>query len=388
MASSGEISRMTSSRLPPRQAPPDLIEIWMADPQAAREAARGGGSEWRSAIECAARLTPAKPAFVHDALSAAVFDAEGGLLWAQERFVERFDELVPSPDLVVSAMGVRQPKIFACSARDGSAALIVCTPIDGARSWPLTQDCREAAAAPRAAILALAISTGEADETLSGVARAYGLTAMEARIAAALVHGGDLRKAAKRAGLAYSTARQAFQSILRKTGTSRQSAAVALFSRMTSGLARDPSEEAACLIDQFGLSLREARLVPLLSDGMTRTESRPCARFVGRCGEGCVCAHFPAARRVVGCRAGEDRCGDTHGSSACNSNRRRIGSCASSRGSFAFAAAQSRRFHSSQRFWSGRWRADLSLALQCDDTPSVAPSGARLTRKWLEADCH
>ncbi len=58
---------------------------------------------------------------------------------------------------------------------------------------------------------------------LSGVGRAFGLTATEARLLAVIVEGRDTVLAAKRLGIAPTTARTHLQNVFAKTGTTRQS---------------------------------------------------------------------------------------------------------------------------------------------------------------------
>ena len=58
---------------------------------------------------------------------------------------------------------------------------------------------------------------------LSGVGRAFGLTATETRMLAVIVEGLDTVLAAKRLGIAPTTARTHLQNVFAKTGTARQS---------------------------------------------------------------------------------------------------------------------------------------------------------------------
>jgi DNA-binding CsgD family transcriptional regulator len=61
--------------------------------------------------------------------------------------------------------------------------------------------------------------------------KTHGLTGAEARLAARLVAGVSLRKAAATEGITYETARSRLKAIFRKTGTTRQAELVLLLSR-------------------------------------------------------------------------------------------------------------------------------------------------------------
>src|SRR5690606_10504774 len=68
----------------------------------------------------------------------------------------------------------------------------------------------------------------------------YGFTPVECRLAAALLPGNSLRRAADEAGLSYETARWYLKSMFQKSGTSRQSELIARLSAANAAYLRLP----------------------------------------------------------------------------------------------------------------------------------------------------
>lgn len=71
----------------------------------------------------------------------------------------------------------------------------------------------------------------------------YGFTPVECRLAAALLPGVSLRRAAEEAGLTYETARWYLKVMFQKSGTARQSELIARLSAATAASLRPPEDE-------------------------------------------------------------------------------------------------------------------------------------------------
>ena len=171
---------------------------------------------------------------------------------------------------VVRRAGSDSPRLSAI-ADDVSGrpvALAVASPLR-ARAWPLGEAVRAALDGGGAAYAVLGVRAIEGG-VWSQVFGAWGFSAAEGRIAAALIRTGDLRRAADDIGIAYETAREGVATGMAKTGARRQPEFVRHLTLLAFGDL--PSDEAAwrTFADAYGLSPRQARLAQLVAMGATR----------------------------------------------------------------------------------------------------------------------
>lgn len=107
----------------------------------------------------------------------------------------------------------------------------------------------------------------------STTAIALALTGLEERIVDGLVLTGDLRRAARCAGVAYETARKVVKSAIAKAGVRRQGELVAAWVSLHAvgqalvGTVEEP------MITLFGLTPRQARIADLVGRGLERGEA-------------------------------------------------------------------------------------------------------------------
>ena len=107
----------------------------------------------------------------------------------------------------------------------------------------------------------------------STTAIALALTGLEERIVDGLVLTGDLRRAARCAGVAYETARKVVKSAIAKAGVRRQAELVSAWvSLQAVGEALVGSVEEP-MIALFGLTPRQARIADLVARGVEREEA-------------------------------------------------------------------------------------------------------------------
>lgn len=249
----------------------DLVEHWDDDPDGGRETLARQPDTVGAAIASAGAAAPVHAVLDDAAVCFAVQGANGAILWTDARFASwvgaDFQSLSrrdgPISFELVDQSG-RAPVLVATVARR--------TAID----WTLPPAAATALGQPQASRLLAAVWSGGSELHLTRAGAAFGLTGLEARIVAALIIAGDLRAAAARARVSYGTARVALKSAMTKAGARRQSVLVARIARAAAAPVA-AGDEAACLRDMFGLSLREARLAADLAASLTRAEAAAAA---------------------------------------------------------------------------------------------------------------
>ena len=212
-----------------------------------------------------------------DRLSCAVLDRHGRPLHADGLFADDMEvlaaiarDLVAAPDkgpFVLDWTDARGLDIPAAFARAPAAA-----------DWRLPEAARAALASPAAFAVLLTAGAWQAEGALEEACAAYGLTAAQSRLIAALARTGDLREAAQAAGVTYATARTMTAEAMARMGTRKLTA---LISRLvTHAFGALPSDHRAddTLADLWGLSPRQAALALAVAQGASRQEA---ARAVG-----------------------------------------------------------------------------------------------------------
>lgn len=234
----------------------DSVEAAFADDLAAIISAGAHGAQ-----------TPALPA---SALSTAIVNGEGAVVWRQDRFA---DLIGPDFNAGVVAPGALPIAITHERARDGKAVCVVIANPSAAARWPIALPADPVTQAGSGARVAVAVALGAQTEALAGAARAFGLTALETRVAVALVQTGTLPEAARKSGVAYETAREAIEGARRKAGVGRQPALVARLTAVAGQIGDDDKEADRVLVDTFGLTPREAALALALMRSGSRQEA-------------------------------------------------------------------------------------------------------------------
>lgn len=227
------------------------------------------------AIVASGEATRALPALPASALSAAILDANGALIWRQDRFASLVE-----PDAIDAAsarLGKTGVGLSHARAREGRAiCLVLATPSSAAR-WPIALSAEALARAGPGARVAVAVALADQTEQLYAAARAFGFTALETRVAVALVQTGALPEAARRCDVAYETAREAIEGARRKAGVARQPALVARLTAVAGQLGDGDQEADRVLVDTFGLTPREAKLAIALMRSGSRQEAARAA---------------------------------------------------------------------------------------------------------------
>jgi len=220
------------------------------------------------------RFTPALPA---SALSAAIIDSDGSILWRQERFAALLGSDPSDAPLIRALLNADGVASSHGRARDGKAVCVVVARPSAAERWPIAVAADALRKAGSNARVAVAVALGDQTEAVTAAARAFGFTALETRVAAALVQSGGLREAAQRSGVGYETAREAMDGARRKAGVARQPALVARLTAVAGQIGEDSKEADRVLVDAFGLTLREAALALALMRTGSRQEAARAA---------------------------------------------------------------------------------------------------------------
>lgn len=221
-----------------------------------------------------AKVVPALPA---SALSAAILNAEGAIIWRQDRFAALVEP--NAVDLPVASDTPAKSAVVLSHGRTraGRAICLVVAPPHAATRWPITINGDVLRAAGAGARVAVAVALSDHAEALATAARAFGLTPLETRVAIALIQSGALPEAARRCAIAYDTAREAIESARRKAGVSRQATLVARLTAVAGQIAEDEQEADRVLVDAFGLAPREAKLALALMRTGSRQEAARAA---------------------------------------------------------------------------------------------------------------
>jgi pimeloyl-ACP methyl ester carboxylesterase/DNA-binding CsgD family transcriptional regulator len=240
------------------------------------------------------------PALPASALSAAIVDNDGAILWRQERFAAVLGSDAALPIYVV--LGKSGVGLSHQHSADGKAICLVVARPEAATRWPIALSARQLSKAPAGARVVVAVALAQHTEHLTAAAQAFGFTALETRVAIGLVQSGGLPEAAQRCAIAYDTAREAIASARRKAGVSRQPALVARLTAVAGQVGEDNREADRVLVDTFGLTPREAALALALM----RTGSRKEAARAAGVSDAIAKKHYATIFEMLGAKSASD----------------------------------------------------------------------------------
>lgn len=194
---------------------------------------------------------------------AAVLDSLGRCLASNEQFsaqmsdqiLERRGRLAFSDPRLQAAFG----DVVSRKSKEGGSIVVPGTPDQSAAVMhllPLRRSARDIFNAD-GWLLVLASPSNTSLPTVDVLRLLFDLTYSEARIARRIVEGLELKEAAKREGVAYSTARTHLRSIFAKTRTNRQTELALLLSGFAAPVSRD-----------FGIGGVGAKLPRVITSGL------------------------------------------------------------------------------------------------------------------------
>ncbi|MDP1874945.1 alpha/beta fold hydrolase [Phenylobacterium sp.] len=199
------------------------------------------------------------------ALASAAFSSSGRLIIADPAFTDAFGldlqlDAAPAP-------GAYRLLVQPCE--DGSVAVMLIASPLAARGWPLSPTI--AAVAGEARFVALTYRPFAHPNLVGRACEGWRLTSLETRVVSALLANDNLKVAARTAGVAYETAREAIAAALRKAGARRQADLVRRL-HMAAGVGEFDLAEVGLFAPALGLPLRQAAVCRLVAMGLTRPE--------------------------------------------------------------------------------------------------------------------
>lgn len=212
-----------------------------------------------------------------DRLSSAVVDRHGRPLHADGLFADDRNVLAAiARDLVAGPD--RGPFVLSWTDPGGLDMPVAFARAPAAADWRLPPAARQALSDPGAFAVLLTAGAWQAVGALEEAAAAYGLTAAQGRLVAALARTGDLRQAAEAAGVTYATARTLAAEAMARMGVRKLTALITRL--VTHAFGALPADHRAddALADLWGLTPRQAALALAVAQGASRQEA---ARAVG-----------------------------------------------------------------------------------------------------------
>lgn len=248
------------------------IAPYLDNPAAVVAALREGLGEASLRLDDA----PAPLSLVHaDRLAGAFVDASGAVIAANAAFRRLFADVPPDAALIRRALTEDRAvtALSADAAADGARPIMLAAPQAFARDWALPEAVRAAAHTRDSGAVVLAVAAFSVEDALADAATAFGFTALEVRVAIALVRTGDVRRAAAHAGIAYDTARKCVANMLERSRTPRLTALIARLIRLVFGVWPGERDGDSLIGDVWGLTPRQAELALRIAQGMTRAEA-------------------------------------------------------------------------------------------------------------------
>lgn len=257
----------------------------------------------RTDIASASDALPALAGAIADrrSLAAAVMSARGEIYFADPAYSALFaDSADLRPQLkraaregqVVSLMEGAAGMAFI--AWIGSAALAV--------RWPLGDDVAAALAAGTDRLAVVVSAPSRSSELARRAARALDLTALEARLAEALLFAPSLEVAAATAGVGRETARDALRRINVKAGVRRTPELIARLISLMCEVQGGAGDDVEVAQTAFGLTPAEARATAIVASGASVPEA---AQTLGVTA-GTVRSHVKSALAKTGAKGIKD----------------------------------------------------------------------------------
>lgn len=284
----------------PHGAPVELLLDSWAEVE---DALRADGTHAREALNAASDALPAVAGAISDrrALATAVLTARGAVCHADPAYLQLFPDSADLRPLLRRALH-EGPVVTLAEGASGAAFTAWIGDAQAAARWPLGRDVAEALSAGPERLAVIVSAPSRSSELARQAARALDLTALEARLAAALLFAPNLEVAAAEAGVGRETARDALRRINAKLGVRRTPE---LISRLigvmcvTQDTAQSDEEVATSAL---GLTPAEARAAALTARGATAPEA---ARALGVSPE-TVKTHMKAALAKTGAKGVKD----------------------------------------------------------------------------------
>ncbi|WGM38941.1 alpha/beta hydrolase [Caulobacter sp. NIBR1757] len=252
------------------------IEPWLNESAALTELLRSGSRDFARGL---GGPTTAFALVRAERLGVAVVDRLGSALFANAAWRQVFDSTPPDRAVLaeVIAGGSRRTVLIDHGEASAGRSTALYAAVARARDWALPQEAIDCLEDDRAAAVIVVVGALSAAQVLADVCRAFGLTDLQTRVAIGLVRSGDVRGAARQAGVSYQTARKVAFDAMKRVGAPRITGFIERLVRLSFGVWPQGEAGAAELTDVWGLSARQASLALRISEGLTRAEAAAAA---------------------------------------------------------------------------------------------------------------
>lgn len=276
-----------------------LIDSWAEIEDAVVADSRGA----REAFSAAAGQLPNIAGAIADrrALAAAVVTVRGEVCQADPAYLALFPDSSDLRPLLKRALR-EGPVVSLVEGAAGAAFAAWIGDAAAAARWPLGPETAKALQAGPERLAVVVSAPSRSSELARGAARALDLTALEARLAEALLFAPNLEVAASDIGVGRETARDALRRINAKAGVRRTPELVGRLVGIMCAAGDQPGDEAEVAEAAFGLTPAEARAAALVAQGATAPEA---ARTLGLSPE-TVKTHMKAILAKTGAKGAKD----------------------------------------------------------------------------------
>lgn len=265
------------------------------------DAVRADAGSALIALTAAADALPPLAGAVADrrALACAVLSARAEVCWADPAFAALFPD--PSDLRPLLRRVLREgPQVTLVEGAAGAAFTAWIGDAAAAGRWPIDPEALAAAGPDRLVVVVGAPS--RSSELARRAARTLDLTALEARLAEALLYAPNLEVAAADAGVGRETARDALRRINAKLGVRRTPELVARLISVMCEAQGETEDDVALAQSTFGLTPGEARVAAIVARGATAPET---AATLGLSAQ-TVKSHIKAVLQKTGARGVKD----------------------------------------------------------------------------------
>lgn len=229
----------------------------------------------REALNAAAQALPAVSGAIADrrAQASAVVTHRGEVLHADPAYLALFPDSADLRPLLKRALR-EGPVVSLVEGVAGAAFAAWVGDAEAAARWPLDAEAAAALAGGPERLVVVVSAPSRSSELARRAARALDLTALEARLAEALLFAPNLDMAAADAGVGRETARDALRRINAKLGVRRTPELVGRLIGVMCVAQGDSGDGDAGLVETaFGLTPAEARAAVLVARGSTTPEA-------------------------------------------------------------------------------------------------------------------
>jgi len=286
------------------RAPSDApVELLLDSWPAVEDAVLADSGHAREALAAAADALPPLAGAIAErrALAAAVMTARGQVCFADANYLELFSQSDDLRPLLKRALR-DGPVVSLVEGAAGAAFTAWVGDAASAARWPLGPDAAQALRAGPERLVVVVCAPSRSSELARRAARALDLTALEARLAEALLFAPNLDVAAADAGVGRETARDALRRINAKAGVRRTPELVARLIGIMCAAGDQSGGDEILAETAFALTPGEARVAALVARGATAPEA---AQALGLSPE-TVKSHMKAVLQKTGAKGAKD----------------------------------------------------------------------------------